>query len=336
MILVESGVMSSPRPNLFDLATSELSQDAVLCWCIAWADRAHAAADPDLHRLGRDLVAAMLRAGDVEPPDGEYTVTVKRQLERIDIVAEIGDTHLLAIEDKVHALELHNPLDEYIKRITARYPDRRRLFLFLKTGDQSSYGGVRAGGWTPFLRQQILEVLRNRGSTNAIYRDFLDSLERRDTVVQRYRTVPVASWGPRDPAYVGLYTALQAEFPDGHWGDVPNKSGGFLGFWWNIRPFKGGKIYLQLEEEELVAKIEVEHVSRRSELRKSWSKRVTDGISKFTRPRRFGKGRCMTVASFAEYRVEGPDGRLDLDATVHDLKAATDALSRLVGPPAAS
>ena len=25
-------------PNLFDFATKELSQDAVICWLIAWAD----------------------------------------------------------------------------------------------------------------------------------------------------------------------------------------------------------------------------------------------------------------------------------------------------------
>ena len=58
-------------PNLFDYATSELSQDAALCWSIAWADSRHAATDPAMHAIGRDLVASMFYAAKAEAPKKE-------------------------------------------------------------------------------------------------------------------------------------------------------------------------------------------------------------------------------------------------------------------------
>jgi hypothetical protein len=318
-------------PNLFDYATSELSQDAALCWCIAWADSRHAPADPAMHAIGRDLVASMFRAAKAEVPGGDYTVTISRQLEHVDIVAELGADYLLVIEDKVHSAEHSDQLNTYAQALKALYPERQIVFIFLKTGDQSSYRGVQAALWTTFLRQDLLEVLRHGGECrNAIYVDFLAMIERREAAVQRFRTTPVAEWGPGDPAYVGLFLQLQVLLGDGDWRYVPNPSGGFLGFWWNNEGIEGGEIYLQLEESALVAKIWAETPDRRGELRELWFRRVAETIPGFVRPKRFGNGEYMTVATHGDYRVKGPDGRLDLEATTRTLQATTAALSRLV------
>ena len=65
------------RPNLFDYATSELSQDAVICWLVACA----AEATGDLQKCGLEFVRTLFRAGKsdrtggipVLGPDGELT-----------------------------------------------------------------------------------------------------------------------------------------------------------------------------------------------------------------------------------------------------------------------
>lgn len=322
--------MEDPRPNLFDFATSELSQDAVLSWCIAWADGRHAATDAAMHAIGRDLVASLFRAAGIDAPTEQYAVVVRPQLERADIVAEIGVGHLLVIEDKVHTTEHSDQLKSYAKALDELYPERRRAFIFLKTGDQSSYTGVKADGWTTFLRQDLLAVLRRGGGcTNAIYRDFLDAVERKERAVQAFKAAPVATWGERDPAYIGLFTELQTRLADGKWGYVPNPRGGFLGFRWNFEAVEGGEVYLQLEEDALMAKIWVREAGRRGELRDLWSRKVVDGIPGFVRPRRFGSGEYMTVATGGDYRRSGPDGRLDLEATTRVLREATAALSKL-------
>ena len=327
--------MTTRGPNLFDHATSELSQDAALCWCIAWADSRYAAADPAMHAIGRDLVASMYNTAKAEAPGGDYSVVIKRQLEHVDIVAEIGANHLLVIEDKVHSAEHSNQLNAYALALAAEYPQRQRVFIFLKTGDQSSYRGVQADRWTTFLRHELLAVLRRGdGCRNAIYLDFLAMIEGREAAVQRFRTTPVSEWGDGDPAYIGLFLQLQILLGDGDWRYVPNPSGGFLGFWWNNEGIEGGEIYLQLEEDALVAKIWAETPERRGELRERWFRRVAESVPGFTRPKRFGNGEYMTVATHGDYRIKGPDGRLDLEATVRALQATTAALSRLVAASA--
>lgn len=328
--------MTTRAPNLFDYATSELSQDAALCWCIAWADSRNATVDPAMHAIGRDLIGSMFSAAGVEAPAGDYAVKIKPQLEHVDIVAELGQSHVLVIEDKVHSAEHSDQLNTYARAISAIYPGCTHAFIFVKTGDQSSYSVVKASLWTTFLRQDLLAVLR-RGSecTNAIFVDFLALIESREAAVQRFKTAPVAEWVSCDPAYIGLYMQLQALLGDGDWRYVANPSGGFLGFWWHNDGIKGGEIYLQLEEDALMVKIWSESAERRGELRGLWSRRVVESIPGFAKPKRFGNGEYMTVATAGDYRRKAPDGRLDLEATVQTLRAASEALSHLVAAPPA-
>lgn len=330
--------MAPAHPNLFRYAHSELSQDAILCWLIAWADSAHATTDPALHALGRDFVATLFRATGIPSPEPIYSVALKPQFKHVDIVAEIGATHLLVIEDKVDSREHSDQLNTYAQALRAEYPDRQLALVFLKTGDQWSYAGVKADGWTTFLRRELIDLLRRAGPcSNAIYRDFLETLEEREVAVQRFVTAAVNDWRRGDPAYIGLFIALQAEFSDSRWAYVPNQSGGFLGFGWNFATLPSGKIYLQLQEDILVVKLKVDFTGRsdRDILRTYYRSFVVNDMTGFTKPRKSGSGATMTLAERGDYRVRGSDGRLDLRATIRSLREASAALSAMVAnlPP---
>jgi hypothetical protein len=56
------------RPNLFHHATSELSQDAVLCWLLSWTKPEHSADRPDLHQVGTDLLNLIYQRAQVPLP----------------------------------------------------------------------------------------------------------------------------------------------------------------------------------------------------------------------------------------------------------------------------
>ena len=53
--------ITDSRPNLFGYATKELSQDAVICWLIAWAgvEQSKYPEDEALRRCGRAFVDAL-------------------------------------------------------------------------------------------------------------------------------------------------------------------------------------------------------------------------------------------------------------------------------------
>ena len=82
-----------PVPNLFALATSELTQDAMLAWLLAWAAPFNAEVDAVLHATGRRLVDALF-ATHGEAPDADATIDIRRQeLNVSPDVGQRGDGH---------------------------------------------------------------------------------------------------------------------------------------------------------------------------------------------------------------------------------------------------
>lgn len=324
------------RPNLFALAPSELAQDAAIGWLLSWADHRAEAVDAALHRAGRELLVAMFEQAGVTSP-GSSTVKVRRQWPgegrgttgAIDLVVEVGDTHVLAVEDKTGTGEHSGQLKRYADALVAKYPSRTRALIYLKTGDQSSYKAVKDGGWHPFLRSHLLRVLGAHVDVRSdIFCEFFARLEKLEGDVQAWRSTPLTTKWER-PAWRGFFMALQNELGEGNWDYVANAAGGFMGFWWSWTGVDGGQVYAQLEEDVLVAKVEAS--TNRSTFRDHWSKAIIAGTASsatpFKRPSRMGNGEYMTVARLAvPYRLADANGRIDFEATVALVRRAVDAV----------
>jgi hypothetical protein len=323
-----SSKMGEMRPNLFHYAASELSQDAFLAWLLAWSDQSNRDTDPALHRLGVAFLSAIFtKCGEtLELPT---TVQVQRQVGAVDVLALVGDTYAIIIEDKTDTAEHSNQLARYFTEVQRRFPGRTVLPIYLKTGEQSVFAAVARAGWRLFLRSDLLALLRtyNARVENDIVRDFREHLQRIDDAVASFRTLGPEQWNRR--AWEGFYQALQPIL-NGEWGYVANPSGGFMGFWWSWNDVLGGSLYLQLEQMWLTAKVEVPDEASRTVMREVWSERVTSAFAqslKFQRPRRFGRGKFMTVALADYLRLDA--GRLDLDATVNVLQQATAGIAKI-------
>ena len=326
------------RPNLFHYATSELSQDAVLCWLLKWADDRFRGQDEELHAAGvaflRMLFEKAAKASGMVPPPAPFDVQIKRQFERIDVVALINDSHVVVIEDKVHAKEGGDQLSRYRRTIDAEFPERVPLFVFLKTGDQAGYGSIEDQGWHPVTRSEVLETLRpfRASVTDSIFIDFFDHLKAREDAVLSFKTTPIGSWrvdGP-DP-YKGFYEELRSDLPSGDWGYVANPNSGFWGFWWSFLGIGGGdQIYLQIEEDKLVVKISVGDRDERRQKRDFWSTRIRENLIGFERPKRLGFGRTMTIAENGNFRLTNSSGIIDIDGTAKLLSDFAESLEQLV------
>lgn len=328
------------RPNLFDLAPTELAQDAAIGWLLAWADARAAAVDPALHGAGYALLAALFdRAGITLP--GPTTVEVTAQWPRrdrgktgaIDLIAVVGDAYVLAIEDKTSTSEHSGQLARYADALARHFAERTRAHIYLKTGDQSSYKSIADAKWHAFLRPDILRALRPHGDIghSEIFRDFMGRLQRIEDDVQSWRATPIVprrAW--TDRAWSGFFMALQDALGEGEWANVPNPSGGFMGFWWAWTPVEGGRVYVQLEETALVAKVAC--TADRGALRERWSRVLLGQLSstnpRFRRPERMGLGDYMTVAKAVshDYRVARANGTIDFEATVVFLRRAAELI----------
>lgn len=320
------------RPNLFEYATSELSQDAVLCWLAAWAAPEAAADDGHLHALGLQFIAALMEVHGRPIPDIS-SLEIRRQYKSIDVLLIINSRLAICIEDKVGSTEHSNQLARYIEGLGADgFAPEDIAPVYVQTFEQGTYAAVKAAGYAPVSRKRLLAILEPYARTpgaNAIARDFHDRLTHVDREVESFRCQPPAQWTWL--AWQGFYGELQANLLDGEWGYVANPAGGFQGYWWHVKRAPRCEQYLQLEEAALCFKIWVEQPENRGELRDRWHARLLEqgrkhGIN-VVRPRRLGFGQTMTVAMLeTDYRVTDQEGRLDVGATVARLREAEAVL----------
>ena len=96
------------KNNIFDYATKELSQDAVICWLLGWIRCPESAL--------YELAIEMFKLLGVDDFDEKQEITIKTQVKKADIVVALhGQKKILLIEDKVYSSEHDNRIEEYRK-----------------------------------------------------------------------------------------------------------------------------------------------------------------------------------------------------------------------------
>jgi len=92
--------------NLFQFATSELSQDAIVCWCLNWIHYP----DSKLYPLAVDLFKLLGQ----ENVNLNQRITIKKQVKKIDILVLFHDSNkILIIEDKTFSSEHDDQIQKY-------------------------------------------------------------------------------------------------------------------------------------------------------------------------------------------------------------------------------
>jgi hypothetical protein len=315
----ESALMEAP--NLFDFATSELSQDAFLCWLMTWSQETHRSLDKPLHDAAVDFVSMIFNVYGYPLPTIKR-IDITRQFQALDILAIVNGKYAILIEDKTYTQNHSDQLNRYREAVAKAHPDKVQLPIYYKIADQSHYKSVDEAGYYPFNRKRMLQVLqrgRGNGVSHPIFLDYLMHLEKLDGKINAYKTKPVIDWD--DFTWQGFYMELQKHFK-GNWGYVSNPRGGFWGFWW--KPQSNKNYYLQLEQHLLCVKIESVDVQDLKELRTKEMENVLLESEErgllLQKPTRMGIGKTMTIAQRPDYIQTNENGLVDLDRTIEELK----------------
>ncbi|MEX2490408.1 MAG: PD-(D/E)XK nuclease family protein [Nitrospirales bacterium] len=325
------------KPNLFQFATSELSQDAILCWLAGWADPDSAAHDGPLHRLGQAFLKVAFEKHGKQVPVIRTPIKITKQHRGIDVLLVINDAIAVCIEDKVGTTEHSDQLQRYLAGLKEEgFSEDQILPVYVQTGEQDSYRAVKAAGYGVVRRRELITLLSqylNQGGLDTVARDFHDYLADIERRVEAFRTQPLSEW--EWYAWQGFYSEIQHRIGDGEWSYVANPSGGFLGYWWHWHTDAESEQYLQIEQGNLCFKISVDEAAKRPALRLKWldsiRKAGRDKNFPVARPQRLGVGQTMTVAVFdGEFRTVDHRGCLDIDATLGVLREAADVLDLAV------
>jgi len=255
---------TSKLPNLFDFATSELSQDAVLAYLFSWADREWA--DHPQHKVVHELGERMLRrlvnlaadaSGKDDPLKSRTTleVRVKAQRMRIDVLVEIDDDLALLIEDKTMTGEHGKQLRRYVESLEEHYEkdnQPREVFaVYVKTGNEAHAYREKSIPCGICRRPDVLDILSEYPeSGNTIVEDFRRHLQRLESDTLSYMVKEPAEWNWR--AVEGYYLHLEDRLPKSNpkWGYVSNPSGGFIALWLHVLQVEsmGCNLYLQIHQ----------------------------------------------------------------------------------------
>ncbi len=214
-ICSDRGSNTHQRPNLFDYATSELSQDAVICWLVACA----AEATGDLQECGRAFVRALFRAGvsdgiggvpvlgangkSTAPYDGPCDVSdvssLIPQYRRIDVYFQAkvdGKKVSFIIEDKTYTEAHSGQLARHIEVVTKDKEKEEDLIkpIYFKTGYMFSAEreSVEKDKYSVFKAEDMKRFLDDQDATreNEILHQYAEYL----TCQMKTRADAQANW----------------------------------------------------------------------------------------------------------------------------------------------
>jgi hypothetical protein len=311
------------KPNLFAFATKELSQDAFIAWFLQWADPECRQHNPALHAVATEFVRRLISLQGSSPSQ-IIRIEAGRQWENIDIWAEVNDSHLIIIEDKVGTGQHSDQLARY--RATGESWCKEKgcelICIYIKTQSDSALNLARVAnqGFAVLSRRDLLLLLESHEVDNDIYSDFRERLRQIESSESQFGHKRIGDWDGND--WKGFYQSLELSRKVVNWGYVNNPAGGFWNAVLNWFDGDGCCPYMQIEQGNLCFKVGEVGENRRG-IRTRYhdllmaSSRKDMGLE---RPSRFGNGNYMTVAIVPPSVWLGrEDDRLDLDATVNRL-----------------
>ena len=332
-------------PNLFDYATKELSQDAVICWLLAWAGTEwnQSPEHEALRQCGRALVAALFEKwadyGAIELGD-QVRICIRRQEKNIDVLARVDDRRVLLIEDKTDTGTHDDQLGRYVTSVLGGktafgevswdnlYP------IYLKTGNQSLKDRSQIedqGYYRVFDRADFLEVLDSYRGGSDILLDFRRHLTRWQRETESFRQWTKEGKG-LDLGWEGFYMRIEEDYLDrcsDDYGLLTTHIGGYTGLWMVPKEASANSRFeIWIEQNRVSFRLcgSVEDMERKKWY---WADAFQRGDCRFDKPRRLTatKTKPMCVSEWRGWiKFRNTDGRLDIEGSIKNIDRAKQIL----------
>jgi hypothetical protein len=309
--------------NIFGYGTSELTQDAFICYLLSFAMKDYEAKDPALAACARELLGKML--GETEPQ--KLVVTdIMRQHNHIDVLVVVNEDTYIVIEDKTFTVQHGNQINRYAEIVREEFKSERVFCVYFKTVEQAH----PEPGVVNITRATLLEAFAKHKSENAIYNSYIEYLKYIDEDFNSWSGLPIGEWRKQtNHAYKGFFTHLVNDgIINKHyrydWHYVSNPTGGFWCLWWYCLPNWKDKypnaaqyladLYLQIEDNQIAVKLSLhdkangksEAEAVRREIFEHFEKTVHGFAKKTFRP-----GQHLTVG-FIEYNEKNYKEKIEL------------------------
>ena len=246
------------KNNLFYYATSELSQDAFICWLASFALKDIDPTNP-LCECAKEMIAMFVDELKEQP----FTLeNVERQTQNIDVLLTVktnDQIHKIIIEDKTfsneHGNQLKRYFDEVIEKSKSENVECIAHGVYYKTGFQSDLSNVYDANYKYISLSVMIRFLQKYKNKidNQIFKDYYNYWNNYLESALKYKESAPSSWD--EAKCYCFFNTLQEEkvFEWIGYGYVPNQRGGFQGLWFGKNDNKFTfcdttfSLYLQIE-----------------------------------------------------------------------------------------
>lgn len=207
--------------NIFDYATSELSQDAVICWILSFYNDKNS----KLYNLAKDLLSSLIEL----TPDDDI-IGMEKQFYKTDILIHLPKTQrVIIIEDKVYSSEHDEQISKYEELISKdkNYKNCKIYIVYFKTGFyydndklieykcKNKFNNFKSIHGEDFLA--ILQKYKNVDATLDMYIEYLDNLIKwYDTYGKFYNKNDNGDFNI-SKEYIAQYNLMREIFPEDKW-----------------------------------------------------------------------------------------------------------------------
>ena len=297
------------KNNLFDFATSELSQDAFICWLLNFAHEKHLNEDIVLTECAKEILSKILP----DEPNLVITADIERQYKNIDILIEVNKKHNVIIEDKTFSNVHDDQINEYEKTLKAEGRQNIKCVYYKiveQAHDEKNAINIK--------RNDLIDIFsKYKDKTeNTILKEYYEYLLAIDADVNSFKNEPITVWREKyNHVYKGFFNHLvqdniiqtkEDSIINGNynWKYISNPSGGFWGLWWygiksecldscNLFEKYIDELYLEIEDNQIVIKMTGDS-QEAQDVRWSLYEFCNKNVEEFKK-KTFRKGKHMTV-----------------------------------------
>lgn len=233
------------QPNIFDYATSELSQDAFICYLLAFGKEKYKNVYP------REFKIAHLFLRKCGIPADEEILEIRKQYLDIDVLA-VTSSHLLIVEDKTGTEEHSNQIVNYVKALknSVLSSGRKIKVCYLKTLDyvrsykSSDESVLPQCDCCSLRRKDMLDLLKTNPENNLIFESFCSRLDSIEKQIKNCDNAEIRTWC-KEKWFDYLSSALVGHNFNINW--VNNARGGFYACYFDWVDCGNGENYKQIE-----------------------------------------------------------------------------------------
>ncbi|MGY0692355.1 hypothetical protein ACW2QC_06105 [Virgibacillus sp. FSP13] len=241
------------KPNIFKFATGELSQDAFICWSLAWGQQSE---DTQMRQFGLSLLKMMLEKHGCDVGDlKRITIDdVKNQVDSIDVLVKfrIDEKEFeLIIEDKMNTMMHSNQIKRYFDDRIKQSPNKVILGIYYKTGfifadEEDKLGALRDNHYPvkSLDKESILNWMRqyveltDSDIFHNYYRYIQEKFDSEQATLKNIHSSNFKDVEESLKTQVGQFTAIKSIF-----GNIPVSRGNSSGKPWVHYAFKNGSRY---------------------------------------------------------------------------------------------